>query len=444
MARLKIENLGPIKKIELPVEQFNLIIGEQATGKSTVCKAIYFFREIKNLLIDYLYGVAIDGGCEDKFPKALNRGVKDVFIQLFGYSQNMPLDLSVKYEYKEEISAEIWLRGPSDGKKYFALDYSTQLRRGIRRIEIMAEEYRSLLKAYDGMSSFAINEKSRIYQEITRQVSELLDDDMTTYYIPAGRELLTLLTNQKTRFDYDTIDLVNRRFMQFIESIQPKFDGGVSEAYQYYPIGTRKFDVHRMADQIIRDMKGEYIYQKGREYLIEHQSGERILINFASSGQQELLWLMNQLYILMLRNEKAFVIIEEPEAHVYPALQRDIMEFIVQFMNFTGSTVVITTHSPYMLMSANNLYYGGRVMERAPGLKDQIEKILGKGKSISPGRMNGCKLIKTRGETAIVPLLDEEMGELSTELIDEISETINRHYTELVYLEDEYENTREG
>lgn len=444
MARLKIENLGPIKKIELPVEQFNLIIGEQATGKSTVCKAIYFFREIKTLLIDYLYGIAIDGAEENKFPKALNKRVKDVFIQLFGYSQNMPLDLSVKYEYQEEISAEIWLRGPSDGKKYFSLDYSAQFRKGVRKIEIMAEEYRNSLREYDGMSSFAINEKSRIYREITRQVSELLDDDMTTYYIPAGRELLTLLTNQKTRFDYDTIDLVNRRFMQFIESIQPKFDGGVSETYQYYPDGNRKFDVHRVADQIIRNMKGEYIYQKGREYLIEHQSGERILINFASSGQQELLWLMNQLYILMLRNEKAFVIIEEPEAHVYPALQRDILEFIVQFMNFTGSTVLITTHSPYILMSANNLYYGGRVIERAPGLKDQIEKILGKGRIIPPGRMNGCKLIRTRGETSIVSLADEEMGELSTELIDEISEIINRHYTELVYLEEEYESTEEG
>lgn len=444
MARLKIENLGPIKKMELPVEQFNLIIGEQATGKSTVCKAIYFFREIKTLLIDYLYGIAVDGAEENKFPKALNKRVKDVFIQLFGYSQNMPLDLSAKYEYKEEISAEIWLRGPSDGKKYFSLDYSVQFRKGVRKIEIMAEEYRNSLREYDGMSSFAINEKSRIYREITRQVSELLDDDMTTYYIPAGRELLTLLTNQKTRFDYDTIDLVNRRFMQFIESIQPKFDGGVSETYQYYPAGNRRFDVHKMADQIIRDMKGEYIYQKGREYLIEHQSGERILINFASSGQQELLWLMNQLYILMLRNEKAFVIIEEPEAHVYPALQRDILEFIVQFMNFTGSTVLITTHSPYILMSANNLYYGGKVIERAPGLKDQIEKILGKGRIISPGRMNGCKLVRTRGETAVVPLTDEEMGELSTELIDEISETINRHYTELVYLEEDYEDTGEG
>ena len=74
---------------------------------------------------------------------------------------------------------------------------------------------------------------------------------------------------------------------------------------------------------LISDLKGDYQYNAGKEYIIAKDKelhNEKIPINFASSGQQEVLWLLNQLYILMLKKEKAFVIIEEPEAHLYPNL----------------------------------------------------------------------------------------------------------------------------
>ena len=47
MQKVIIKHLGPIKELEMEIKDFNLLIGEQATGKSTVAKAIYFFRSIK-------------------------------------------------------------------------------------------------------------------------------------------------------------------------------------------------------------------------------------------------------------------------------------------------------------------------------------------------------------------------------------------------------------
>lgn len=52
MHKIQIEYMGPVKELE--VKDFNLLIGEQATGKSTVAKAVYFFRIIKTTLADYL------------------------------------------------------------------------------------------------------------------------------------------------------------------------------------------------------------------------------------------------------------------------------------------------------------------------------------------------------------------------------------------------------
>ena len=79
---------------------------------------------------------------------------------------------------------------------------------------------------------------------------------------------------------------------------------------------------------------------------------------------------MNFMYILLLRQENAFLIIEEPEAHIYPSLQKKIIEFITMFANLQDSGVLITTHSPYMLTVINNLYYAGVLSEEGQTRED--------------------------------------------------------------------------
>lgn len=101
----------------------------------------------------------------------------------------------------------------------------------------------------------------------------------------------------------------------------------------------------------------DYRYNAGKEYIVieEDAHSEKIPINFASSGQQEVLWLLNQLYILMLKKEKAFVIIEEPEAHLYPGLQSKVVEFISYFANVNDSAIFITTHTGQRRLARNLL-----------------------------------------------------------------------------------------
>ena len=103
MQKVIIKHLGPIKELEMEIKDFNLLIGEQATGKSTVAKAIYFFRSIKATLQDYLCqlydaslynGNDINGG----FNKVLRKELKSVFVSLFGYSWDLDERLYLKYE----------------------------------------------------------------------------------------------------------------------------------------------------------------------------------------------------------------------------------------------------------------------------------------------------------------------------------------------------------
>lgn len=185
---------------------------------------------------------------------------------------------------------------------------------------------------------------------------------------------------------------------------------------------------------LISDLKGDYQYSSGKEYIIV-QGGEsfeeKIPINFASSGQQEVLWLLNQLYILMLKKEEAFVIIEEPEAHLYPGLQYKVIEFIAYFANMSHSSVLITTHSPYILTSVNTLYCAGKAIQKFPDLSKKVYEVIRSRCEITPERVTAFKIEK---DTSIRNLINEEFDEIDTEMIDEISDVVNEAYTALFYV----------
>ena len=163
----------------------------------------------------------------------------------------------------------------------------------------------------------------------------------------------------------ENLDLITRHYMQIIDNICSVFDDGIRNAHKRYPDGERRFDVNKIADMLIADLKGDYQYTSGREYIIiqdEEGNKRKIPINFASSGQQEVLWLLNELYVLMLKKENAFVI----------KLQHKVVEFIAYFATINNSAVLIMTHSPYILKAVNAL----RDMDKITALKIDKDKTI--------------------------------------------------------------------
>ena len=408
MGRLKIDKLGAVEKFELDIKHVNVLIGEQATGKSTICKAIYFFRLVKNEIIKYLFRISTAGYAleQEHFPKALNATVKDIFVQLFGYSWNLPDDLHAEYFFTDEISISVGI-GAVKGKKYLQVMYSDALRKKVKKLEEQSFDFYK--RQSESLTfSYITSERIQLHNDIQRQMNHIFEDDMETYYIPAGRSMLTLMSRQKTKLDYTALDLVNRNFMQFIENIQPKFDGGIAQAHKYYARQERKFSIDTMVKELQQDLKGDYYYNDGQEYLVLDDS-YRIPINFISSGQQEVLW---------------------------PKLQRKVVDFIIRFANLTGSTVVITTHSPYVLTCMNTLCYAGKIAENE-NKKEKVDRIVGKHTSVKPGEIYAGKLICEQGHTKVENLIIETEQELYTELIDEVSDINNELYTRLYEVEEQ-------
>ena len=52
MQKLVIDNFKQISHAEIEVKDFLLLIGPQASGKSTIAKLIFFFKSIQQFYID--------------------------------------------------------------------------------------------------------------------------------------------------------------------------------------------------------------------------------------------------------------------------------------------------------------------------------------------------------------------------------------------------------
>ena len=91
MQRITIEKLGSVSYCITDVSQYVFLIGEQAMGKSTIAKSIYFCHNYKSVLRDALYDIYNTGMYKGvlierakQFMQLLRSEVKAQFIEFFG------------------------------------------------------------------------------------------------------------------------------------------------------------------------------------------------------------------------------------------------------------------------------------------------------------------------------------------------------------------------
>lgn len=165
---------------------------------------------------------------------------------------------------------------------------------------------------------------------------------------------------------------------------------------------------------IKRILKGDYVYEKDFERIKLEKRGTYIEMPMASTGQQESLWLLMQLFTAMLSGVEYFIIIDEPEAHLYPVAQKQLVELITLVANYTNNQVVMTTNSPTVLKTINNQVYAG--MKKG----DEVAKVMNS-KFWLEGSDFGAYMVEDGGVRDIV---DKESGMISSEVVDVAGEII--------------------
>ena len=140
---------------------------------------------------------------------------------------------------------------------------------------------------------------------------------------------------------------------------------GLIESYSENNIKEKLYQVKNKIDKIL---KGEYrIDDLGEKILFNKETEEYIYLSNTSSGQQESIRILQDIFLNILDNIKVLRILEEPEAHLFPVAQKQLIELLALMVNQNDDNqLIITTHSPYVLTVFNNLLFANRVVEKNP------------------------------------------------------------------------------
>ena len=421
MQRLIIKNFGPIENCDIDVKDFLVLTGPQASGKSTVAKSVFFFNYLKDILFQYVIKTNQRKSLFEtrSLKESFVFEVRNAFVQSFGENVGNT-DTSIKYIYDNGRFVEVTFNESNAGELIVVPKLDNEL---LKAIDMLDDEIKE-----NGIKN-ADDIRKIIY-------SDIFKNDMEILYIPAGRSLLTLLSaqigylysvmddRQKSTMDYCT-----QNYLERVLQIKSYFDRGPSQLLKKELNNNGNIDeaTLKMAIAKIEEiLKGEYKNSDGEE-LLKLSDNEFVKLNYASSGQQEAVWITNMLFYYMLGNMKTYFIIEEPESHLFPEAQKAITELISIAKN-DKNKVLITTHSPYILGSINNLLYADKIGKSKN--KEMVEELVSPHMWLSYIVMGAYYLENGMLEN----ILDEEYQDINHDVIDGVSSVINETYEKLTDL----------
>ena len=432
MNRLVIHKLGPITHCELDLSHFTVLTGFQASGKSTIAKCVFFFRTIK----DDLYRLAIEAEEDIAFQtekkkltlkQRLIQNLRLKFLKTFGSSWAMDNTMNIRYTFTEDCWVRVRLKEDTlyANPNYIYIEFSSSL-------EVLINDLARTIPAdTNNLTSVA---RAQLHQKIT----SFFQDEKEIVYIPAGRSMITLLSDQ-LNYIYSTmkeeqkrsIDYCTQDYIERVLRLKAEFSSGLGGLIEYYSIKTRPDPalVSHVNELMKKILKGNYFRRAGEEGLTIDGTDKYVKINYASSGQQESVWILNLLDYGMIRAVQTLFIIEEPESHLFPESQKYITELIALAANQNHS-ILLTTHSPYVLGTLNNLLYAAQAK---PDTAEKVSQIIHRSMWLERQRF-GAWFIKD-GE--IENGMDQDLDLIQNEKIDEISKTINEDYDSIFDLQNE-------
>lgn len=430
---LEISRFGPIEDCNVEITDAMFLIGPQSSGKSTISKMVFFFLLVRDEYIQYIIDASNSNQNERKIVGGFAKQLRRRFIEFWGPApQNK--DLCIRFHYKKDVSIELKLDRTG---RYIDPILSNELRKElikdyglISRVNGTFATKSTLFNTLDLIEGDRNKQKS--YSELISSAKVFFNFEEELLFIPAGRSLLSTLSEQLQYIHPHSLDYPLRSFVDRINRTKSSFGKSLENIISdRKALSDTKFNIsvaNRVAKLIKKILKGDYIHdhEGGKLYLNDKRTYTKI--NFASSGQQESIWILLTLFSIVLEKAKVRIFIEEPEAHLFPEAQNDMVEVITLLKNTTRSKFIITTHSPYIITSFNNHIYANEVGKKHEG---QVSKIIPKDMWLDYKITSGF-FVK---DGKLTSLCDDSLMMLKTELVDTASEKSNEVYDKLFEME---------
>lgn len=448
MQKIYVENFGPIKKAEIEIKDALILIGEQASGKSTVSKLIYFFKSLRTDLFEVIYENPTTD--IDSIRKTFSNKVGGKFYNFFGSTRHLS-GFKIKYSYSDTKFLELSLHPNKRLKSFFSSevlgDFLGEARALINAINNLSERKNTYeLIAFE-------SSKYKYLSELNQIINKVFEDERSSLFIPAGRNI-TVTYSEQFKLDFyaelksQSNDISNKKdklqsvdmylminFLKRIEAMKDRFS-----REDFISLIANKKESGNFVDEnllkiaqkkIETILKGHYRYDNFGEAIVYNtKDNQYVHLNNASSGQQEVIRILQDIFLILLDQENVFRVIEEPEAHLYPVAQKYLLEIIALMINATKSQVIITTHSPYILSIFNNLLFASKVVKTNATAKEDVKEVIDESVWIDTSKCQAYSLKAGNCES----ILDSKTGLIGENYLDDISEDLGANFDELYHI----------
>lgn len=377
--KLIIRNFGPIENMEFDFRRINIFIGDQGTGKSTVMKILCMCRYFTYISNNYY---------------ASRKSFEDGLF-IWGINDFLKNDTYIEY---------------SNSHYEFKIDFSKS-ESEYKNLTPISSEFKKIL---DTFNQWYPNPEEFDYENIDfsdipinfflKDVAEILDNP---FFIPVERGLQSLFSLGKNSIGNLSDSLYNQ--FSKIDSIARSFKKST----------------------FIEPLNLEYRNDNGVGKYRDSNQGEYYQMATAASGYQALIPIsLICLNYAQKKNPKT-IIVEEPELNLFPETQYNLIKYFVKYNNMFSNQFFLTTHSPYILSSLNNLMYSYKL-----GVNhfEKINKIIPEEYWLKPFNISCYSLEEGRS----IEILDRNIGLINTKKIDSVSKIMGEEFDKLLAIDVEF------
>ncbi|MCF6296389.1 MAG: ATP-binding protein [Flavobacteriaceae bacterium] len=405
--RLIIKNFGPIKSIDLDLGKITVLIGDQATGKSTIAKVLAICRYFSYIVN---YTIEIDKqnvfNNNEQFLKGLRNWGIDTYLSKD--SEITYINSLYKFEFKNKLVIEYEsVVGTNDLKKEF---FETETK--------IIDKSKSFKKLLDQLQSLKVDELKDLEEGNIKNFGYNWSPNENFYRL-----------NVKKVMDNPLYIPTERG----VQSLSLGKDLLISDALQDELSKLRRITRGFNVEMEIKPLSLTYKNQSGLGHIKKDNENNYYTLHDGASGFQSTIpiVLAIRFYSEFDKRERTFII-EEPEQNLFPTTQKKLVEFLVEYVGKNNNQFILPTHSPYILTTLSNLIYAHKIGTAENGkYEKEVSKIISKKHWIDVNNISVYYLNDGKAK----PLVNVEDCIINLDDLDNASEIINTEFDELLNLE---------
>lgn len=405
--KLIIKNFGPIKSVELDLGKITVLIGEQATGKSTIAKVLSMCRYF-SYIVNYSLN---DNHKQDdyNYNEQFYKGLKDWGIEGYLSRESYFFYQNSDYTFESKIKLVENYSGLVSEEKLINLSFDTY-----SKIKSNSIAFTELLNQLQDLKKDAISLVMSIIDQIypwspnenffRLNVKKVMNNPL---FIPVERGFQSLSVSKDSLLPDAILDELSK-----INRIVRGYNIDVN----IEPFGI-----------VLRNENGLSKIKKDTE-------NEFYFLHQGASGFQSTI----PIYIAVKFNNDTNVnrgrtiIVEEPELNLFPKTQKKLVEFFTESIKKYDNQFILPTHSPYILTTLSNLMYAHKIGTIEKGkYEKQVANIIPKKSWIDVNDVSVYFLNNGKAKD----LVDVEECLINLDNLDNVSETINNDFDNLLELE---------